>query len=468
MDRRRFLRNSLATSIGSLLLQDCSISRTVTEVTRPVKNGFETVGLYVSPPTDLPPSNPQVYEFFRACGYNYLEFCDGGFRSRPDLLPTYYQEMSRAIDLAHEKGFRVGILLLAGMEQWKGPAKTGYSGAFSPLDKDRLQERFTHLQQAVRELKNADSFVFFPGDPGGDPKGSSTVEDCFTFCREVQQIVKHHAPKSDFMLNLWAIAEWEGFPSPFSLRFWQQEVKLSRAATAAADLLGPTCEVAFPLHNYYRSLALTCYTRAHIEPELYPSANDIQMLRSKGVNRQLGWPYFLIDEADDGFIKPNNVESRGQSSAETRYIRAIIDTGFRLGLDGMVGNAFFLEAESLNTYAFGQMCRSGDLMPGQLIDQYAGFIANKNTKQALGRVLRFIENHSNWQNSLPVLSRLKDFDVPDLTSASMALELLAQVIPRAHPAIPLREAPALYLGRLKKRLGAIAAGNIGGVSPIRT
>ena len=408
-----------------------------------------------------------MYDFFKACGYNYLECCEAGFRSRPDLLPDYYKEMSRALSMAHEKGFRVGIVLLAGTEQWKGLGKTGYSGAFSPLDEAKLQERFAQLRQAVQFLKDADVFIFFPGDPGGDPKGRSTLEHCLAFCRRVQQIVKENAPGAEFILNLWAVAEWEGFPSPFSLRFWQQEVKLSRAAVAAPGLLGPSRGVAFPLHNYYRSLALTCYSQGRVEPELYPSARDIEALRKRAVRPLLGWPYFLVDEADDGFMRPNNVASGGQSSSETRYIRALVDCGRRLGLDGLVANAIFFEAECLNIYAFGQMCRFVDLTPGQLIERYASFVADEKTRSVLGRVLRYIENHSNWQNSLPASYRLKGFDVPDVASASTALKLLTQVKPCARPAIPLLEPPALYLGRLKKRLEAIAAGNVGGVAPIR-
>ena len=325
-----------------------------------------------------------------------------------------------------------------------------------------------HLQQAVSSLRSADVFILLPGDPGGDPNGRSTFEDCLSFCRNVQHIVKQQEPTADFMVNLWAVAEWEGFPPTRSLSFWQQEVKLSREAVAAPDLFGPGCGVTFPLHNYYRSLALSCYSAAGVKPELYPTAQDIQMLRGRGVRRVLGWPYFLVDEADDGFISPNNVESKGQSSAETRYIRALVDYGHTIGLDGLVGNAIFFQAESLNIYAFGQMCRSADLTPEQLLDQYAGFLADEKTKAALGRVLRYIENHSNWQNSLPASYRLKSLDVPEVTSAQAALELLSQVKPCVSPAIPLLEPPTLYLARLKKRLEAIGAGNIGGTTPIRS
>ena len=430
-------------------------------------SGFEIVGLYASLPTDPPPKDPQVYRFLQACGYNYLEFCEAGFRSRPDLLPAYYKDLSSAINTTHEMGFRVGIVLLAGMEQWKGRDKTGYSGAFSPHNKVKLEERFRYLRQAVSNLRGADIFTLILGDPGGDPKGHSTLEDCLAFCRQVQQIVKQEAPAAKFMLNLWAIAEWEGFPSPLTPRFWQQEIKLSRAAVTAPGLVGPGCGVAFPLHNYYRSLALTCYSEAGLQPELYPTAQDVEALRERGARPLLGWPYFLVDEADDGFLRPNNVASGGQSSSETRYIRALTDRGRALGLDGLVANAIFREAESLNIYALAQMCRSDALKPEQVIEQYAGFIADEKTRPALADVIRFVENHSNWQNSLPAQFRLKNFDVPDVTSASQALRALAQVQPRVRPPIPLLEPPALYLGRLKKRVEAIAAGNIGGGAPVR-
>jgi hypothetical protein len=117
--------------------------------------------------------------------------------------------------------------------------------------------------------------------------------------------------------------------------------------------------------------------------------------------------------------------------------------------------AIFFQAESLNICAFGQMCRSADLTPERLLDQYAGFIADEKTKAALGQVLRYIENHSNWQNSLPTPYRLKSLDVPGVTSAQAALELLARVKPCVSPAIPLLEPPAIYMARLKKRLEAI-------------
>lgn len=424
---------------------------------------FQTVGIYINPPTD---EQEHFYDFFKACGYNYLEFCDIGFNYRPDTLPAYYRRVSAAIDTAHKKGFRVWILLLAGMKQWKGAEESGNAGTFSALDRELLQERLGYIRQAVQELPNADGFVFFAGDPGGDPEGRSTVRDCIAFSQEVRKIVREHAPKAGFAVNLWAVAEWAGFPSPFSLAFWQKQVELSRTVAEDETLAGPDCGIVFSLDNYYRSLTLACYDDAGLTPELYPQAEDIQKLRARRTKPIYGWPYFLVDEVDDGFITPNNVASGGQSQAETRYIRAIIDHGRALTLDGLTANAAYVMAEPLNIYAFGQMCRSASLTPEALLDRYAGFIADDKTKGALAQILRFIENHSNWQNSLPSAYRLKNFDCGDLTTAADALKRLKRVTPRKKPPITLPEPPERYLARLQKRLESIAAGDIGGVAPI--
>lgn len=423
---------------------------------------LQTVGIYVQPPTT---EQAHYLDFYRGCGYNYLEFCDTGFGHRPDRLPEYYADLAKAVTDAQKKGFRVWILLLAGMKQWKGPDATGNAGTFSALDTELLKERLSFVRQAVRALKHADGFQFFAGDPGGDPEGKATIADCAAFARSVRAIVREEAPQAGFAVNLWAIAEWAGFPSPFSLTFWQKQVELSQAAIAQPDLLGSDCGVIFSMDNYYRSLTLTTYADAGVKPAPFPQPSDIEALRRRKVSPVYGWPYFLVDECDDGFITPNNVVTKGQAGSETRYIRAIVDHGLRLRLDGLVANASFVAAEALNIYAFGRMCRDPKLTPGAALDEYAGIIADDSSKAALGRVLRFIENNCNWQNSLPKKYRLRDFDTGDLTTAQAAMDLLATVVPRKLTRIVLPEPPEQYLPRLRRRLETIAAGDIGGPSP---
>jgi hypothetical protein len=473
MNRRRFLQAMAFASVGALdarrlgPLESFAAAAPGRESV-PSKPAFHsrrlaTIGLYVAPPGK---TEAHYYDFYHACGYNYLEFCEGGFGRRPDLLPAYHAELSEAVAAAHQKGFKVWLLLLAGMRQWQGPAESGNAGTFSARHTDLLHERLSFIRQAVRRLPAADGFEFFAGDPGGDPEGRSTVKDCIAFARQVQAIVREDAPHAGFALNLWAIAEWAGFPSPFSLDFWQKQVALSKAVAGEPDLLGPACGVVFSLDNYYRSLALSCYDDAGLPPELFPLPSDIRALRDRRVQPILGWPYFLVDECDDGFITPNNVATHGQSQSETRYIRAVIDQARQLGLDGLVANAAFVPAEPLNIYAFGRMCGSASLTPDALLEEYSRLLADRKTRRTLTQVLRFIENHSNWENSLPQASRRKPLDCGDITSPAIAQEKLARVVPRAKAPIPLPEPPALYLQRLQHRLAAIANGYIGGVAPI--
>jgi hypothetical protein len=137
----------------------------------------------------------------------------------------------------------------------------------------------------------------------------------------------------------------------------------------------------------------------------------------------------------------------------------------RLRLDGLVANASFVAAEPLNIFAFARMCRDPKLGPEHVLDDFAALVADDATKASLARVLRFIENHGNWQNSLPAEYRLPDMPVGGLPDPDAALTLLESVRPRARSPIPLPEAPAAYLARLRQRLLTIKAGEIGGPSP---
>ena len=66
------------------------IGLSFTAFARAGEDRFSTVGIYIGPPK----SNDVVtLPFLKACGYNYLEFCETGFAKRPDQLPEYYAQM---------------------------------------------------------------------------------------------------------------------------------------------------------------------------------------------------------------------------------------------------------------------------------------------------------------------------------------------------------------------------------------
>lgn len=425
---------------------------------------LRTVGIYIPQPKV---TEERLYDFYRACGYNYLELCDVGFSRRPDKLDDYYASFSRAIQQAKRRGFQAWVLLLAGMRQWNGPAEAGNAGTFSALNTGLLEERLVYLRRTVRELKAADGFVFFAGDPGGDPEGRSAIRDCIAFARKVEQIVREEAPGAGMQLNVWAIAEWSGFPSPFSLDFWRKQVRNTEAIVGEPGLLGDRLGIAFSLDSYYRSLTLACFDHGKAPPELYPLNEDVRRLREAGVTPLLGWPYFLVDEVDDGYITPNNVVTKGQAGAETRYIRSIVNHGMQLGLDGLVANAAFPGAELLNIWSFAQMCRNPGLSPTKAIERFARLLATPDTSPHLARALHFLEDHSNWENSLPRQHRLPRLGLTGTASAEDARLALGRVVLRRHPGIVLPEPASEYLRRVRDRIGTIERGEAGGHAPVK-
>src|SRR2546429_8950681 len=104
IDRRGFLRAALATSAGPFLFQNSSMFEREASRSAEHAGGFGNVGLYASLPTDPPPKDPRVYDFFKARRYDHLEFFEAGFRTRPHLLPAHYKDIPSALPLAPHQG----------------------------------------------------------------------------------------------------------------------------------------------------------------------------------------------------------------------------------------------------------------------------------------------------------------------------------------------------------------------------
>ncbi|MHB1456987.1 MAG: hypothetical protein ACYC0V_08750 [Armatimonadota bacterium] len=419
------------------------------------KNSIQTIGLY--PFRDI----PGQHEFLKSCGFNMFQFWENGYMHRPDLLDDYYAKIHQDIEGAKKDGFTVFILISANMKQWTGPAEKGSAVGlrFYPRDKDGMNERLEYIAKAVKLLNNADGFTFTAGDPGGVPKelGPSGVQDWISMAREVKQVVNCVAPNALFDINPWAVTQWEDEGMDvFDYLFWQKEVSNAKEIVAADNLISDECGIEFCPHNYYRSLALTLYDKASIAPELYPTRKEVEVLKQHNVPRLWAWPYFLIDEVDDGYLGPDGFSS-GQTQGETRYIHKMVKDLRGIGLNGLIANGSpeSCKAEALNTYAFAQLCLNPSLTPTDVIMQYAALIATPSTAEDLSQVLRFIENHSTWQNGLPEKYRLPNFEC-SIKSAKDGLSALENIIPAKESSFPLPEPPTDYLKRLKIRLELIS------------
>ena len=277
--------------------------------------------------------------------------------------------------------------------------------AFSPKDAALVAERMAYLRAAVERLRDyADGFIVFAGDPGGDPERATTVEDFIAFAEGVRDIVAEEAPDAQFIVNPWAVAAWDGFPSPFTTEFWDKEVRMTREVMAREALVAPGIGVEFPMHNYYRSLVLTAYADEGRKPELYPTAADVAALKARGVRDVWGWPYFLLDECDDGY----SGRTWGHAQAETRYLHQVVQAGRALGLTGMVGNVSVdgMDVEALNLYAFGRFCNDAEATPATVLREFAAALVEEGSVADLVEVIAFLENRSSWEAGLPEGDRL--------------------------------------------------------------
>lgn len=419
------------------------------------KSGFDTVGLYIWTDT------PDQHAFWKSCGINTLQFCDLGWCRNLNLHDSYYKGMAAGIDKAKKDGFKTNVLLFANIRQWKGPQDLEPSGIgtkFHPSDEAAMQERLMFLAKTVKALHNADSFSFLGGDPGGVPSdlGPATVQDWITMAKRVHEVVKREAPHAVFNVNPWAITMWQ-YPDLGcgSSEWWLKETELTKIIINEKDFIGSKIGVELAGHNYYRAMALRNYSRDGINPEPFPTADDVKMLKNKGTTRIWAWPYFLLDEADDGDVGPDgSILPLPQS--ETRYIYKLVSEMRAIGMTGIMGSwsyAGYL-AKAPNTYAFGRFCNDPDATPAMVIDEYAKCVADDSTWASLAQILRFIENNSNWQRKLPKERQLPNYEC-NIQSADMALAKLARIVPRDKPLFALPEPAPKYLSRLKERLELI-------------
>lgn len=415
----------------------------------------ETVGLYVW--TD----SPDQHAFWKASGINMLQFCDLGWHRRPGILDEYYARMARDVDSAKEAGFKVYVILFANIEQWKGPQDLEPSGIgvkFYPRDKAAMQDRLNWLAKSVRSLKAVDGFSFFAGDPGGVPPdlGSATVHDWISMAKQVGEVVRREAPHAEYNVNPWAVAMWQ-YPnlSAMTSAFWQKELALHKEIVAEPDFVTGGVGIELPGHNYYRPLVLRNFAKDGIKAEQWPDASTVEHLRARGVKHVWAWPYFILEEADDGDTE--TARASGQMGSEARYIRQYIRRMQKIGMDGIIGNWSYNGhlAEALNTYAFGRFCHDTSATPENVIDEWAGYVADDTTKGALAQVIRFIENHSNYEAGLPKGSRLAPLPC-DIHSADDALTQFERVVARPNPSFALPEPPVEYLRHVRVRLEHLA------------
>lgn len=434
-------------SVGNDLSVDWSF------VTEGDNGGIDTVGLYTWE------DSPSQHAFWKAIGITTLQFCDRGwwYNATDFSLKTYLRGMADDIASAKKAGFKVQVILFANIEQYKGPypkEPTGLGVKFHPDDEEAMADRLHYLQMTVEAMKQADGFTIFAGDPGGIPNslGTGDVYDYIKFSTQVADMIRQTAPEAEININPWAVTMFETpNKSAMTADFWLRETELTKILLQQENLIGEDIGVELAFHDYYRPLVLRSYVTSNKLPQtLFPQPSDISALLERQTQRVWAWPYFLLDEADDG-DKGNSHTTLPQF--ETRYICDYVTRVRQAGVNGIIGSWSYtgFETKMLNTYAFARACYNKDITPEQIINEFVCTIATPETRGALAEVIKYIENDSNHQKKLPA-----DFRQPNLsttlTSPDQAMELLATVQENKDNKFPLPYSAEKYLKDLKERL----------------
>ncbi len=331
------MQGKMGRLLGVVLLAGCPGPRAAASL-----SPLTTIGFYTFVPihSQLP--------FLEPVGTTWCSSATGGYTMPPGEFADYYARLSRDLRPYQAAGMRVWILLLANMAQYHGESgrqtELGMQDwLFDPADTEAMEERLEMLTGAVRRLRGVvDGSSFFAGDPVRVPLawGGSSVEARMDMARKVHAIVRREAPRAQFNANPWAVTQWEDLHmNCFRGRFWAREATNTRVVLWEPEPLGPSCGIELSMHKYCRSLALNSLLQERMPIELSPDARDVQRLRRRGVSRVWAWPYFPLDEVDNGDLR----EGFRVPQSETRYIQRFVDQARKIGINGIIGNGGFAE-----------------------------------------------------------------------------------------------------------------------------
>ncbi|MBR7091913.1 MAG: hypothetical protein IKI50_01865 [Clostridia bacterium] len=411
----------------------------------PMKNTLDTVGYFV-----FRSVSEKQLDFYKAAGYNLLEYCDLSWFYNPDsdAYALYQQEQAANIRLAKQKGFKVYVILLSTLEQWTGPADSGNGGgkAFDPADSEKMATRLGYIRQVVGAFKEADGFSLFAGDPGGvlGIKAEGGLQYYIQMSRDVRQIVKEVAPHAEFNMNLWAVSQFiQEEVDPSTLAFWQGEDRNGRTIIAEDDLLSADIGIEITGSDYYRPLAMQLYAAYDARPATnFPNENDVKAIQAKGTTRYWGFGHGLAPDCQDNL------------RLNTTRIKYYVDQMRAAGMNGAVcGNVSYF-GNYLDVYAFARFASDPTLTVDQLFLEYAALLTETESDAAtLAELLKYLNNMDAHNQNLPA-----EYDLPRLetifTDTRTASQKAYRLTPNTETDFPFPEEPMYYLARVQGRLFA--------------
>ncbi|MBR7141982.1 MAG: hypothetical protein IKD06_00415 [Clostridia bacterium] len=407
---------------------------------------------------------PSQYEFWKACGVDTIQLSERLWYFSAADEEQYQKRIASFasyIDRLHEAGFLVDVLFFSNLRQYKGEYEydkdSGGIGVwFHPDDEEALNEKLYYTRMLMTACAKADYFTIEAGDPGGitDRMGEGDEYDYAKLVEAFNEVAKECAPNVKVRANTWAVS---AFKTPnisvHELQWWINENEMTRNLLLKEDFFGEDLGLFIPCHDYYRPKLLKLYNQAvrikQMEDfPLFPTVEDLQPLTDRDTEIWL-WPFNLL--GSDG-----NADYCASFTSSLRYVHRDVNAMRELGADGIMADWTWKGylGMAINTYGYARFVNDPAATPEKVIDEYASYLTDGEGRAALAQILRFIENKSRYDASLPKTKRLPKLECT-VTSAQQALDLLGSVTPKASSDFPLPENVDSIFARIKDRLNTL-------------
>ncbi len=391
--------------------------------------------------------------WMRACGVNAVEFATMlEFNRIPstDFERKKIADRLKLLELVHKLGMQFGYLLtntvVSTVPDGEAPgAQLGNRAkTLCPREPGNFEKTLDIARFYMKTYREADFFEQFAADWGGCECGKCGVGDYLRYVRAQAEIAAELNPKAKLFADTWCIAFWRKNPMEGGWRaVFDHEIEGTREVIAALGSLPKNVHIAMPCHHLYRPLAFKEYGGKAKTP-VFPTKADLAKVRSLGRDT-LAWTHFVMD--DDAYRPP----AWGIVHCEVRYIADLLRKLKAAEVNRVVGNLYLPMLQLGNTFAFGKLSREPDMEVGKIVSDFASLMAHPADRAALDDVLRWMENHSYWQEQMPEDGKLPPMECS--LSKEEAIRAADAIRPNPKPDLPLPYPAADWLADLRRSLG---------------
>lgn len=439
------------------------MSSTPELLARRASSSFAIRGVYFHDGFDAEPqSHPPLYwdfetwkreiDWLKACGINTIEFAtmlEFNRLPKTDFERKKIKDRLRLLDYAHKQGMKFGYLLTNTVlstvpdNEEPGHQLGNRAKTFCPQEPGNFEKTVAIPKFYMETYREADFFEEFAADWGGCECGRCGVPQFMQYVQVLAEHLTELNPKAMLYANTWCISFWAKEPMAKGWKgVFDHEISGTREVIQSLAKMPKNVGLALPCHHLYRPLALNEYGGSAKTP-LFPTKADLLPVE-QAKRPVLGWTHFIMD--DDAY-RP---AAWGLVHSEVRYMQDLIRNLQGAGIERVIGNLYLPLLQISNTYAFGRLLSHPNTPPEQILHDFAKFIAQKEDVDCLTEVLIWLDNHSYWQEQMPMDGKLAH--LPNHLNRKSAAEKARQIRPNPRPNMPLPIKPEDWLKELGRSI----------------